>query len=234
VDSAGDQDTLLASLGTPWTASAGDHGHTRAHGDTTLGRERHEPLPAQSPGLERAHPGPSRHFRRAAAEAARDGWRARRSASSAPPAISGWRRRFSNHRLFARGVGEATDIVRKEMYTFDDGGGRSVTLRPEARRRVPTTSSTACTSRSRSALVPRPFFRREAPQKGRYRQFFQVGAEALGSRTRPSTPRSCCCRRAVRGAADPHAAAAVEPGQPGGYAAYREQLVAFLRAHPTR
>ena len=68
--------------------------------------------------------------------------------SSSRPATGGSRRRPSRHtELFARGVGEATDIVQKEMYTFDDGGGRSLTLRPEGTAPVAApTSSTACTS----------------------------------------------------------------------------------------
>ncbi len=85
--------------------------------------------------------------------------------------------------LFARGVGEDTDIVTKEMYTFDDHGS-SLTLRPE---------NTASVIRAyiEHRLDQRPgvqklyymgaMFRRERPQKGRYRQFFQIGAEAIGS-----------------------------------------------------
>ena len=86
--------------------------------------------------------------------------------------------------LFARSVGEETDIVSKEMYTFEDRDGSSLTLRPEA---------TASVMRSyiENRLDQRPglqklyyigpMFRRERPQKGRYRQFFQIGAEAIGS-----------------------------------------------------
>ena len=86
--------------------------------------------------------------------------------------------------LFSRGVGEETDIVSKEMYTFEDRDGSSLTLRPE---------NTASVLRSyiehRLDQLPGvqklyyigPMFRRERPQKGRYRQFFQIGAEAIGS-----------------------------------------------------
>ena len=85
--------------------------------------------------------------------------------------------------LFARGVGEDTDIVTKEMYTFDDHGS-SLTLRPE---------NTASVIRAyiehrldqrpgvQKLYYMGPMFRRERPQKGRYRQFFQIGAEAIGS-----------------------------------------------------
>jgi histidyl-tRNA synthetase len=85
--------------------------------------------------------------------------------------------------LFVRSVGESTDIVGKEMYTFADRKGRSLSLRPE---------STASVARAfvqhgmQSAPLPLkvyyigPHFRYERPQKGRYRQFFQIGAELLG------------------------------------------------------
>ena len=86
--------------------------------------------------------------------------------------------------LFARGVGEETDIVSKEMYTFEDRDGASLTLRPE---------NTASVLRSyiehrldqqpgvQKLYYLGPMFRRERPQKGRYRQFYQIGAEAIGS-----------------------------------------------------
>ena len=91
---------------------------------------------------------------------------------------------FEETQLFARGVGADTDIVTKEMYTFDDRDGSSLTLRPE---------NTASVIRAyiEHRLDQRPgvqklyyigaMFRRERPQKGRYRQFFQIGAEAIGS-----------------------------------------------------
>src|ERR1700680_4516285 len=86
--------------------------------------------------------------------------------------------------LFARGVGQETDIVSKEMYTFDDRDGSSLTLRPEA-----TASVMRAYIEHRLDQKPSlqklyyigPMFRRERPQKGRYRQFYQIGAEAIGS-----------------------------------------------------
>ncbi len=86
--------------------------------------------------------------------------------------------------LFTRGVGEDTDIVGKEMYTFEDRDGSSLTLRPEA-----TASVMRAYIEHRLDQKPGlqklyyigPMFRRERPQKGRYRQFFQIGAEAIGS-----------------------------------------------------
>ena len=91
---------------------------------------------------------------------------------------------FESTDLFVRAVGEQTDIISKEMYTFEDRGGRSVTLRPE---------NTASVVRAylengmhRRGGIQRlyyigPMFRYDRPQAGRYRQFHQVGAEAIGS-----------------------------------------------------
>jgi histidyl-tRNA synthetase len=86
--------------------------------------------------------------------------------------------------LFARGVGEATDIVRKEMFTFEDAGGRSLTLRPEGT--APVCRAYVEHGMHKLAQPVKlwylgPFFRYEAPQAGRHRQFTQVGVEALGS-----------------------------------------------------
>src|ERR1700681_4909890 len=91
---------------------------------------------------------------------------------------------FEETALFARGVGEETDIVSKEMYTFEDRDGSSLTLRPEA-----TASVMRSYIEQRLDQKPGlqklyyigPMFRRERPQKGRYRQFYQIGAEAIGS-----------------------------------------------------
>jgi histidyl-tRNA synthetase len=85
--------------------------------------------------------------------------------------------------LFARGVGAETDIVSKEMYTFDDHGD-SLTLRPEATASVVRAYIEHSMSRNpglTKLYYIGPMFRRERPQKGRYRQFFQIGAEAIGS-----------------------------------------------------
>jgi histidyl-tRNA synthetase len=91
---------------------------------------------------------------------------------------------FEETALFARGVGEDTDIVGKEMYTWEDRDGTSLTLRPEA-----TASVMRAYIEHRLDQIPGvkkfyyigPMFRRERPQKGRYRQFYQIGAEAIGS-----------------------------------------------------
>jgi histidyl-tRNA synthetase len=91
---------------------------------------------------------------------------------------------FEDTEVFARGVGESTDIVQKEMFTFEDKAGRSLTLRPEATagicrayiehgmHKLPQPVKVWCAG---------PFFRHEAPQAGRFRQFTQIDAEAIGS-----------------------------------------------------
>ncbi len=91
---------------------------------------------------------------------------------------------FEATELFARGVGESTDIVQKEMYTLTDGSGRSLTLRPEGTAPV-CRAYVEHGMHKRAAPVKlwylSSFFRYERAQAGRYRQFWQVGAEALGS-----------------------------------------------------
>lgn len=85
--------------------------------------------------------------------------------------------------VFSRSIGESTDIVEKEMYTFTDRGGRSVTLRPEG-----TASVVRCYVENHLYNIPSPqkfyytgpMFRYERPQSGRFRQFHQIGAEAFG------------------------------------------------------
>jgi histidyl-tRNA synthetase len=91
---------------------------------------------------------------------------------------------FEDTRLFHRGVGDSTDIVRKEMYTFEDLGGRSMTLRPEG-------TAPVCRAYMEHGMhtLPQPvklyyhapMFRYENPQSGRYRQHYQLGVEAFGS-----------------------------------------------------
>jgi histidyl-tRNA synthetase len=143
---------------------------------------------------------------------------------------------FEATELFARGVGGATDIVRKEMYSFDDGGGRSLTLRPEG-----TAPVVRAYMEHGMHKLPQPvklwylctFFRAEAPQKGRYRQFWQVGAEAIGV-AGPETDAELILllsdllhalgARGVR-------LRLSSLGTPETRAEYREELTAFLRAH---
>jgi histidyl-tRNA synthetase len=143
---------------------------------------------------------------------------------------------FEATELFARGVGEATDIVQKEMYTFDDGGGRSLTLRPEG-------TAPVCRAYIEHGMhkLPQPvklwylssFFRAEAPQRGRYRQFWQVGAEAIGSAA-PEVDAELIVLLAelleamsVKGTR----LSLASLGTPETRAEYREELKAYLREH---
>lgn len=90
---------------------------------------------------------------------------------------------FEDTALFQRGVGESTDIVTKEMYTFEDRGGRSITLRPEGTAGVMRAVIEHGLDRGQlpvKVLYQGAYFRAERPQKGRYRQFYQVGIEAIG------------------------------------------------------
>jgi histidyl-tRNA synthetase len=138
--------------------------------------------------------------------------------------------------LFARGVGEATDIVQKEMYSFDDGGGRSLTLRPEG-------TAPVCRAYLEHGMhkLPQPvklwylssFFRAEAPQRGRYRQFWQVGAEAIGA-AGPETDAELIVLLSdllqTLGVKDLHLRLS-SLGTAETRREYREELAAYLHAH---
>jgi histidyl-tRNA synthetase len=146
---------------------------------------------------------------------------------------------FEYTELFARGVGEATDIVQKEMYSFEDGAGRSLTLRPEG-------TAPVCRAYIEHGMHKRPqpvklwylssFFRAEAPQRGRYREFWQVGAETIGS-SAPEADAELIVLLAdllqalgVRGAR----LLLTSLGTPETRAEYREELKQYLRAHQDR
>lgn len=143
---------------------------------------------------------------------------------------------FEATELFSRGVGEATDIVRKEMYSFDDGGGRSLTLRPEG-------TAPVCRAYVEHGMhkLPQPvklwylssFFRAEAPQRGRYRQFWQVGAEAIGSESAETDAELILLLADLLHALGVSDAKLLlsSLGQPETRADYREELTAYLHAH---
>ena len=90
---------------------------------------------------------------------------------------------FEDTRVFARTLGDTSDVVTKEMYTFADRGGDSLTLRPENTAGI----CRALVSNGLTQALPQkvfyagPMFRYERPQKGRYRQFHQIGAELIGA-----------------------------------------------------
>ena len=143
---------------------------------------------------------------------------------------------FEDTELFARGVGESTDIVQKEMFTFEDKAGRSLTLRPEA-------TAAICRAYVEHGMhkLPQPvkvwtagpFFRHEAPQAGRFRQFTQIDAEALGSDD-PSLDAELILLLAEiidRAGAGPARLRISSLGTPETRAAYLDELRAYLREH---
>jgi histidyl-tRNA synthetase len=146
---------------------------------------------------------------------------------------------FEDTEVFARGVGEATDIVQKEMFTFEDQAGRSLTLRPEG-------TAGLCRAYVEHGMhkLPQPvklwywgpFFRYEAPQAGRYRQFWQVGAEAVGSDD-PSLDAELILLLAEileRAGAREVRLRISSLGTPETRRAYSEQLRVYLREHEER
>jgi histidyl-tRNA synthetase len=146
---------------------------------------------------------------------------------------------FEATELFARGVGSSTDIVQKEMYTLLDGGGRSLTLRPEG-------TAPVCRAYVEHGMHKRPqpvklwylssFFRYERAQAGRYRQFWQVGAEALGSEDPAVDAESIMLLGTLleeMGVRDVRLRLS-SLGSSGSRQRYRERLQAHLRANEQR
>jgi histidyl-tRNA synthetase len=142
---------------------------------------------------------------------------------------------FEATELFERGVGEATDIVQKEMYSFSDGAGRSLTLRPEG-------TAPVCRAYIEHGMhkLAQPvklwylssFFRAEAPQRGRYRQFWQVGAETVGSAEPEADAELVVLLAELLEALGIRTQLRISSlGTPETRARYREELKAFLRAH---
>src|SRR3954454_1312595 len=143
---------------------------------------------------------------------------------------------FEDTDLFARGVGASTDIVRKEMFTFEDKGGRSITLRPEA-----TASIARAYLEHGMQTLPQPvklwwygpLFRHERPQAGRFRQFTQLDAEVIGSDS-PLVDAELILLldELLRALEVPELTLKLGSlGSPQARAAYREELIAYLRAH---
>ena len=143
---------------------------------------------------------------------------------------------FEDTELFARGVGESTDIVRKEMFSFEDLGGRSVTLRPEG-----TAPIARAYLEHGMQKLPQPvklwylgpYFRHERPQAGRYRQFNQIGAEAIGSGS-PLVDAELIMLldELLRSLEVPALRLRLGSlGSPKARASYREELAAYQRKH---
>ncbi len=144
---------------------------------------------------------------------------------------------FEDTSLFARGVGESTDVVSKEMYTFADRGDRSVTLRPEGTAGVMRAVIEHGLDRGPlpvKLVYAGPFFRYERPQAGRYRQLQQVGIEAIGSDD-PALDAEVIAvgHEAFRSVGlTGYRLEVTSLGDAGDRPAYREQLQAFLAGLP--
>jgi len=143
---------------------------------------------------------------------------------------------FEATELFARGVGASTDVVQKEMYTLEGGDGQSITLRPEG-------TAPVCRAYLEHGMHKRPqpvklwylssYFRRERPQKGRFRQFWQIGVEAIGSDD-PAVDAEVILLLAELLEAVGCRGVRLRIGSlgtPETRRAYREELQAYLRAH---
>ena len=145
---------------------------------------------------------------------------------------------FEATELFARGVGESTDVVQKQMYTLEGGEGESITLRPEG-------TAPVCRAYMEHGMHKQPqpvrlwylssFFRRERPQKGRFRQFWQLGAEAIGSDDPAVDAESVLLLAEIFEAIGVRARLRISSlGMPLNRLRYRDKLQAYLRENAAR
>jgi histidyl-tRNA synthetase len=139
-------------------------------------------------------------------------------------------------RVFSRSLGETSDVVMKEMYTFEDRGGDSVTLRPEATAGVcrALVSNGLTQSLPQKVFCAGPMFRYERPQKGRYRQFHQIDVELIGPAEPLADAEVIACGWDVLqalGVADDTVLELNTLGDRESRAAYREALVGYFTAH---
>jgi histidyl-tRNA synthetase len=146
---------------------------------------------------------------------------------------------FEDTRVFARTLGETSDVVTKEMYSFADRGGDSLTLRPENTAGVcrALVSNGLAQSLPQRVFYAGPMFRYERPQKGRYRQFHQVGAELLGPAEPLADAEMIALGRDVLDGLGVLGECRLELntlGDAQSRAAWREALVAYLRDHHGR
>ena len=138
--------------------------------------------------------------------------------------------------LFARSIGEATDVVEKEMYTFDDRNGESLTLRPENTAAVVRAAMEhgLLHNQTQRLWYMGPMFRYERPQKGRYRQFHQIGIEAYGM-TGPDIDAEIILLSArlwrQLGMSEHVTLELNSLGSPEARANYRDSLVAYFESH---
>jgi histidyl-tRNA synthetase len=145
---------------------------------------------------------------------------------------------FEATELFARGVGESTDVVQKQMYTLTGEDSESITLRPEG-------TAPVCRAYLEHGMHKRPqpvklwylgsYFRRERPQKGRFRQFWQVGAEAIGSDDPAVDAESVLLLAEILEAIGVRARLRISSlGMPLNRLRYRDKLQEYLRANASR
>jgi histidyl-tRNA synthetase len=143
---------------------------------------------------------------------------------------------FEDTRVFARGLGETSDVVSKEMYSFEDRGGESVTLRPENTAGVcrALVSGGLTQSLPQKVFYAGPMFRYERPQAGRYRQFHQIGAEVLGAAEPLADAEVIACGHDIiraLGIADGVVLEVNTLGDAPSRDAYRAALIAHFTAH---
>ncbi|TPG44239.1 histidine--tRNA ligase [Roseomonas nepalensis] len=142
---------------------------------------------------------------------------------------------FEDTRVFARTLGETSDVVSKEMYTFEDRGGESVTLRPEGTAgacRALVTNGLTQANLPRKVFYAGPMFRYERPQKGRYRQFHQIGCEVMGAAEPLADAEVIACGWHIQQALGIESGTVLEIntlGDAPSRDAYRAALVAFFR-----
>ena len=143
---------------------------------------------------------------------------------------------FEDTRVFSRTLGETSDVVTKEMYSFDDRGGESLTLRPENTAGICRALVTNGLTQSlpQRVFYAGPMFRYERPQKGRYRQFHQVGAELIGSAEPLADAETIALGRDLLAALGVDGDVVLEINTLGDKAsreAYRAALIAYLSDH---
>jgi histidyl-tRNA synthetase len=143
---------------------------------------------------------------------------------------------FEETAVFARTLGETSDVVTKEMYTFADRGGDSITLRPEGTAGVCRALVTNGLTQSlpQKVFYAGPMFRYERPQKGRYRQFHQIGLELIGPGEPLADAEVIACGRDILQALGIAGSVTLELntlGDAESRAAYRAALVAHFTAH---
>ncbi len=143
---------------------------------------------------------------------------------------------FEETAVFARGLGDTSDVVMKEMYSFTDRGGESLTLRPEATAGVCRALVTNGLTQSlpQKVFYTGPMFRYERPQKGRYRQFHQIDVEVLGSPEPLADAEVIACGWAILQALGVAQDVVLELNTLGdreSRMAYREALITYFSAH---